>query len=84
MFINTCYIGLIISIGTSQPTCFPGELRFIASVITSGESVTYITGTPTFCVNGTRLPICNASFDEEAIGGICLFSTNFTSVCKFK
>ena len=67
------------------PACYPGELSFNTSVNTSSNSVRYYTGTPTVCVNGTKLPICNGtSLDYNVVTRVCLFSTGFSLISKLK
>ena len=37
-------------------------------------------GTPTVCINGNNLPICNASLDESIVTAICMQFTGLTSM----
>lgn len=37
-------------------------------------------GTPTVCVNGNNLPICNGSLDESVVSAICMQFTGLTSM----
>ena len=68
-----------------QVTCSPGHLGFNTTVNTTINSVSYVTGTPTVCVNGNNLPICNGtSLNMNTLSRICLLSTGFTTVCKLE
>ena len=68
-----------------QVTCSPGHLGFNTTVNTTINSVSYVTGTPTVCVNGNNLPICNGtSLNMSTLSRICLLSTGFTTVCKLE
>ena len=65
------------------PACYPGELSFNTTVNTTSNSVSYYTGTPTVCVNGNKLPICNGtSLDYNVVTRVCLFSTGFSLISK--
>ena len=67
------------------PSCYPGQLSFNTSVNTTSKSVSYYTGTPTVCVNGNKLPICNGTvLDYNVVTRVCLFSTGFSLISKLK
>ncbi|XP_019854126.1 PREDICTED: neurotrypsin-like, partial [Amphimedon queenslandica] len=44
------------------PGCFPGQIQFNSTIVTSG----YVTGYPTVCINGTFAPICS----EVSLGAL--------------
>ena len=61
-------------------TCSPGEVVIFNPVDTTANSVSYYTGTPTVCVNGSSLPICNGtSLDKNAVSKFCLKSAKLIS-----
>ena len=65
------------------PTCYPGQLSFNTSVNTTFNSVSYYTGTPTVCVNGNKLPICNGtSLDYYVVSSVCFYSTGLYLISK--
>ena len=69
---NTSFLG--------QYTCSPGEAIIFNPVDTTSNSVSYYTGTPTVCVNGSSLPVCNGtSLDKNAVSRFCLRSAKLIS-----
>ena len=63
--------------------CYPGLVSFNSSVKTEVNSVSYLTGSPTVCVNGSGLPICNGtSLDRNVLFSVCLGSTSGALISK--
>ena len=82
MFKGKCYLYLFCS-SLDLSTCYPGQVGFSTSVSTAVKSVNYLTGTPTVCVSGSGLPICNGtSLDSNVLFLICLQSTGYTLISK--
>ena len=63
--------------------CYSGLVSFNSSVKTEVNSVSYLTGSPTVCVNGSGLPICNGtSLDHNVLFSVCLHSTKYSLISK--
>ena len=73
----------LLNLSLAPSACYPGLVGFNTSVETVVNSVSYLTGTPTVCVNGSGLPICNGtSLDRYVLFSVCQQSTGGSLISK--